>query len=130
MRKLAILLVLLCVTGYSDPQVSRVVTFTTGTAVRVASTDTLVNSIFIQMLHGGTSLGYVLFADPAVTCLAATAGHLVAELSPATATGPGGSYAFPSNGAAQSQSGGTNARFWCAQGTTGDQAVISYNVRN
>lgn len=127
---LALCLLVFATAAFPDPQVSRVVTFTTGTAVRISTTDTQVNSIFVQMLHGGSALGYVLFADPAVTCALATTGQLVAELAPATATSPGGSYTFPSNSTAQSASGGTNIRFWCVVGSTGDTAVVSYNVRN
>lgn len=130
MKKLLALAVFFAISAYPDPQVSRTVTFTTGTAVRISNNDVQANSIFVQMLHGGTALGYVLFAAPDVTCALATAGQLVAEMAPATATAPGGTFNFPSNSTAQSGSSGTNVHFWCVGGTTGDTAVISYNVRN
>ena len=114
----------------SDPQVNRIQTFSTGTAYRVATTHTQINSLFVQSLPGNTGLIYILFADPSLTCVASTTSQIVAELGPGSATQPGQSFTFPSNDAAQSQAGGTDASFWCAAGSTGDSAIISYNIRN
>lgn len=131
-RAIAILLTFFLVTvvAFSDPQISRTVTLVTGTPVRITNNHVQANSIFIQMLHGGSNIGYVLFADPAVACNTATVGQTVAELAPASANAPGGSFVFPSNAPSQSGSGGTDTNFWCIAGTSGDQVVISYNVRN
>jgi hypothetical protein len=124
------LLTLLAASAFPDPQVSQTISLTTGVAVRVAVSDVQFSSLFIQMKHGGANLGYVLFADPAITCNVTTPGQLVAELAPATSTAPGGSFIFPTNGTANFASGGTNAHFWCVQGTTGDSVIVSYNQRN
>lgn len=121
---------LLGVSAFSDPQISRVVTLTTGSPVRVTNNDVQASSLFIQALHGGSNIVYVLFADPNIACNVNTAGQLVAELAPATATAPGGSFTFPSNGATQNAAGGSNMHHWCVQGTSSDQVVISYNLRN
>ena len=124
------LMLLLALAAFPDPQVSQPIALTTGSAVRVANMDVQFNSLFIQMKHGGSNIGYVLFADPALTCSATTAGQVVAELAPASATAPGGSFTFPSNGVANYGSGGNNAHYWCVQGSTGDSVIVSYNMRN
>lgn len=126
----AALMLLIASPGGADPQISRTVTFTTGTAIRVASTRTMANSLFIEALPGGSAVVSVLFADPADTCLAATAGQTVAVLAAATSTAPGGNFTFPSNNSSATQSGGFDVHFWCVQGSTGDTAIISYNQKN
>jgi len=126
---IALLMVLMVSPTWTEPQVSRTVTFTTGTAIRVATRRTLANSLFVQVLPGSTAIVYVLYADPGDTCLASTAGQLVAELAPGTATAPGGNFTFPSNTDATTQSGGFDVSRWCVQGTTSDTAVVSYDLR-
>jgi len=126
-----VLLLALCAAPtWTDPQISRVVTFTSGTAQRVAPTRTMANSLLVEMLPGSTGIGYVLYADPALTCVHTTAGQIVAELAPGTATAPGGNFTFPSNNDATTQSGGSDMNWWCVEGTTSDTAIVSYDLKH
>jgi hypothetical protein len=130
LKRTLLIAALMALIAGADPQISRTVTFTTGTAIRVATIRTMANSLFIEALPGGSSVVYVLYADPAIACSTSTAGQTVAVLAAATATAPGGNFTFPSNNNAATQAGGVNVQNWCVAGTTGDTAVISYNVNN
>lgn len=127
---IAVLMLLVVRPTWTEPQISKTFTFVTGTAQRIATTRTMANSLFIQALPGSTGVVYVLYADPAATCLASTAGQLIAELSPGTATAPGGNFTYPSNNTATSSAGGFDVQRFCVQGTTSDTAVASYDLRN
>lgn len=117
--------------SWTEPQISKTVTFTTGTAQRVATTRTMANSLFIEALPNATgAVVYVLYADPADTCLASTTSQVVAVLAAGTTTAPGGNFTYPSNNDATSAAGGFDVSRWCVQGVTGNTAVVSYDVRN
>ena len=120
-----------------DPQNGFIATISAGTAVRLISNPSkanpvMANSLFIEPLHGGTGLVYVLYAPPDVTCTNGGAGTtFVAELAPATSTAPGQSFTFPSNGTAAAEASGTDIRSWCIDGShTGDTVAVSWNLRN
>lgn len=125
------ILAMICISiAIAEPQISKTVTFSTGTAIRVSTTPTRANSLFVQMLPGSTAVGYVLYAPLEKTCVASDASQVVATLSPGTATAPGASFTYPSNNPATNSAGGFDVSRWCVQGTTGDTAVVSYDVRN
>lgn len=133
------LLALLAVQGNTGPQIpapaGNVITLTTGTAVRLVPNPSQANpiqcnSIFIQVLPAGTGSVYVLNANPAVTMLKDSAGTTtVAQLGPGTATQPGMSFTFPSNGSATNVSSGADLRFFGVQGTTADQVFATCDLR-
>ncbi len=97
---------------------------------------TMVRALIIQMKHGGTGLGYVMDGIYGVQAAdgvspripsAATDSDVTAELAPATATAPGGSYTdffeLP-NGAA-----GTDvSRMWVDGAVPGDKIKVSYDT--
>jgi hypothetical protein len=131
MKKLISLLVLTAFfhsPATSEPYFGRIVTVAAGTAVRLVGLRTLASQLKIQMQTGGTGRGYVLWAAPDVTCSNGGAGTtLVAELSPATSTAPGGSITLPEN---QDPAGGVDVRNFCVDGShTADTIVVSWNVR-
>lgn len=136
---LILLAILLVLPAATEPQDGRVITITAGTAIRLilnpSTRDPVrANSLFIQALHVASGTGgiiYVLNADPSITCTKGAAGTtLVAELSPATTAAPGGSFSFPSNGSATTQSGGTDIRRFCLDGAqSGDTVVTSWDLR-
>lgn len=134
MKRLLALLMLLVLPAAPDSQVGVVLTLATGTAQRFVSATgrpVLANSLLIQALHGGSNIVYVLNANPSATCVLNGAGTtLVAELYPATATAPGGSYSFPTNGAATSSEGGFDIRWYCVQGTSSDTVAASWTPRS
>jgi hypothetical protein len=119
----------------ADPQNGRVLTVTAGTPVPLIPNASQVNpviasSIFIQALHNGAGIIYILNCNPQTTCSKGNATTiLVAELSPASPTSPGGWFRFPSNG--QNGSGGTtDVRYWQIDGTnSGDTVATSWDLR-
>lgn len=116
---------------WTEPQISTTVTFVTGTAVRVAPVRTMANSLFIEVLPNASgSVVYVLYADLAATCSTSTTSQIVAVLAAGTSSAPGGNFTYPSNNTATSSAGGFDASRWCTQGTTGNTAVVSYDLRN
>lgn len=128
---IALLLALMVGPTWTEPQISATVTYTTGTAQRVATTRTMANSLFIEVLPNASgSVVYVLYADPATTCSTSTATQIVAVLTAGTATAPGGNFTYPTNNEATSSAGGFDVQRWCTQGATGNTAVVSYDVRN
>jgi hypothetical protein len=80
--------------------------------------------VFVQMIHGGTGLGYVMDgikvgATPATN----VDGDITAELAPATSTAPGGAYS-------DSDPGGIDLnKFWVAGATTNDKIKLSADLR-
>ena len=131
MRRLIAIIVILAA-GVSpalptDAQYGRQITVTAGTPIRVVSTRTLVASVFVQMKHGGSGLGLIYSANPSESC---SAGTLVAELSPASPTAPGGAYVFPSNDSAGTQQGGYDMNWLCVDGSnSGDVMIVSWNPK-
>lgn len=123
------LLLLACMTGYTEPVNGRVITVTAGTAIRITTDPVLATSILFQMRTGGTGRGYVLYAPQGVTCANGGAGTtLVGEIAPASATAPGGSLSIPSN---TDPVGGIYPRSFCVDGSnSGDGINVSWNVRN
>lgn len=115
---LLVLLACLPLIGSNDAQYSRTVTLTTSTLTRVFNAKTMASSVLIQMLHGGTALGYVYSTDPTIAC---NTNNLVAELAPATSTSPGGSYS-------DNPQTPINLQWLCLSGSTGDSAVLSYRT--
>ncbi len=112
----------------AEPQSGRIITVTAGTAIRLttATTRLTVNSISLQMRAGGTGVGYVLWAQPGVTCATATAGQLVVELGASpSSTVPGAQVLID-----RSQIGGTDLRNWCVDGSAnGDEIVVTWDRR-
>jgi hypothetical protein len=116
----------------SDAWNSKVITITSGTAIRVVNNSVKASSILFQMLDGGSGLGYVLNANPQnANCNKASAGTAwVAELAPATVTAPGGSATVPSNGSATTEQGGQDLQWFCVDGAhSGDTVLVSWNPR-
>lgn len=110
-------------------QISRTITLTTGTPVRLATIKTLANSLFIQMQPGSAAIGYVLYADLDFPLNIATAGQVVATLGPGSAVQPGSSFSFPTNGAGTTQAGGMDVSLWGVAGSTGDTVIVSWDQR-
>jgi hypothetical protein len=127
-RIIALLIVLMvaCVVIYPDTLISNTVTLTS-TPQRVTTSSTLASSVWFQMQPGSTSTGYVLFANPAVTCSLSTTTQIVATLAPGTATAPGDGYSYPT---ATPNGGQTVAPNWfCVAGTSPDTMIVSYSAR-
>jgi hypothetical protein len=124
----ALLVALLLITGsgVSEPQINRIQALSTGTAYRISTSPARANSLFIQSLPGNAAIVYVLYADEATTCVASATTQIVAYLGPGTASQPGQSFTYPSS---QTTDGFLVNRF-CVQGTTGDSALVSYDLRN
>lgn len=95
---------------------------------------TPLNEVICQMKHGGTGLGFVMsgirgqtsavqqWRVPAYT--AST--DLTAELAPATATAPGGSYSDPQN----NQTTIWGEQFFIDGAASGDIMIVSYDTKN
>ncbi len=91
-----------------------------------------VSQLFIQMKTGGTGRGYVMTGIRGQTSAtqlwrvpdAAVSGDLTAELAPATATAPGGSYSDqPVDGSVDL------SQCWVDGSHTGDVITVSYNTK-
>ncbi len=90
------------------------------------------NELCIQMKHGGAALGYVMAGIRGVTSAVqqwrvpdiTAVTDVTAELAPATATAPGGSWSDPSN----NQTTINGEQIWVS-GTTADQMIISYDTQ-
>ena len=90
-----------------------------------------VNRWFAQMLTGGPGLGYVMDLEnfaAGTQANAATQGHLIAQLAPASAQAPGGSYG---DGIAGIPGGGPAdlTKLWIDGNHTGDTMAISVSLR-
>jgi len=92
----------------------------------------LVNRLFIQMIHGGSGRGYVMDGIQGVTSAtqqwrvpdATVSTDMTAELAPATATAPGGSY-----GDSDNDHGIDVSKTWVDGSNTGDKIQISIDLR-
>lgn len=113
-------------------RINKAVTVTAGTPVNIwtgtNSADTvpvMARSVFIQMKHAGTGLGYVLAGiSRNRTPSTSNSSDLTAELAPATATAPGGSYSD------DSELMGIDANsIWVDGSVTGDVIIISFDLK-
>lgn len=125
MRKAILAFIVLVLTAQAGVRVNRTITVAAGTPVRLATTHIYAAKIFIQMQTGGSGRGFIMAGIPSGTTPAATtSAHLTAELSPATATGPGGSYSD------SDYSGIDLSLIWVDGSNTGDKITFSYEVYN
>lgn len=125
-------LVLTAITAKPEPWNGQILTITTGTAQRLnVRQGTLASSLFFQMLPASSGgVGYVLFAQKGVACANGGAGTtLIATLSAATSTAPGGNVTlpFPSNPSNQR----VDVSLYCLDGAhTGDTISAAWNISN
>lgn len=114
------------------PRINRTITITSGTPIQLATVPTYANRVFIQMLSGGTGIGYVMDMSNYLTSVTpnhSTSGHLTAQLQPASSTAPGGSYSDAADSAPGS--GPIDiSRIYIDGSNSGDTVVISYDLRN
>jgi hypothetical protein len=90
-----------------------------------------VNRCVVQMLIGGTGCGYVMNMEqyaPGKTPVATTSGHLTAQLAPATATAPGGSFSDFVSGAPACGPGDLT-KLWVDGSNSGDTLAASADLR-
>lgn len=122
------LLAVIVVPMRTEPWGGKVITLTPATAIRIVGIRTIVSSFVVQMATGGTGRGYLLYAPTDITCSKGGAGTtLIAELSPATATAPGGSVTVPSN---PDPAGGVDLSGYCVDGSASDALNAAWNIRN
>lgn len=131
LKRISLILVLTLLSAVqtkTEPVNGRTITVTAGTAVRIVANRTIVSSFLVQMATGGSGRGYVLYKVGG-DCVKGSAGTtLVAELSPASSSGPGGSMTMPSNPDPQ---GGIDLSHFCTDGSnTNDTINVSWNLRN
>lgn len=89
------------------------------------------NRLLIQMLSGGSGVGYVMDMSAFVAGTApshSTSGHLTAQLNAATAGAPGGNYGdgvsgIPAGGAVDV------TRLWVDGANSGDTVVVTADLR-
>jgi hypothetical protein len=133
MKKIALLVCLCATTIYSGPRYNKILTVAAGTPIQLATVSTPVNRVFIQMLAGGSGLGYVMDMSnyrAGTVPVATTSGNLTAQLCASTsATVPGCSYSDTS-GAAPGSDAIDLAFLWVDGGNSGDQIVVSWDLRN
>lgn len=133
-RKFAIGLLLCAVLSapvQSDPRINKSITVTAGTPIQVSSTKILAAEVFIQMATGGTGVGYICAGIPSGTTPSAScggAGQLTAQLAPASATAPGGSY---SDSISLTVGAGIDiSTIWVDGGHSGDVILVSFLQQN
>lgn len=129
LRGLLALVCLLFLPIHAAPRINKIITLISGTPVQVSATSILADRLLIQAAAGGTHIVYVCIVGPGVTPASncGTAGQLAAQLAPATATAPGGSYSdFTYPGA----SGPLDVSFYWLCGTTDEQVIFSFDQRN
>jgi hypothetical protein len=129
----AVLVLLLALASLTEAERRNMqVVIVAGTPVRLATTKTLVNRLFIQSRHSNTGLLYLMAGVPtSQTCSAANAAHLTAELGPGDATHPGSSYNDPQGANGNSPPDVEDLQNFCIDGTVNaDVAIVSYWRRN
>ncbi len=107
--------------------VNRQRTIVAGTPVAIEVDPCQVRSCFVQMKHGGTSIGYLLNLAffPAGTVPDATnAQHVAAEMNAASATGAGGSWSYP-----DSDAGYDVSKMYLDGAHSGDVVIVSYDKK-
>ncbi len=117
---------LLTVTAGTPQQISSLLNFNTKLK---HGAPCFASRVFIQMVIGGTGVGYVMDGIPEGTTPAYnTAGDLTAELAAATSTAPGGSYSDFTNG--NNDGPGIDlAALWVDGSHTGDTIIVSAWIR-
>lgn len=122
----------LCSTGWTEPWNGQLVTVTAGTAVRLTvRSPTLVSSLFVQMLPASSGgVGYILYAPHGTTCHNGSDGTtLIATLSAATSTAPGGNAVLPFP--ADPQNPQIDISNFCFDGAhSADTMTVSWQLRN
>ena len=135
MKKLLLIsavILALASTGWTEPWMGQLVTVNAGTAVRLTVRNpTLSTSLFVQMLPAASGgVGYILYAPKAVACSNGGAGTtLIATLTAATSTAPGGNAVIP--WPADPQNPSINVADYCFDGShSTDTMTVSWNLRN
>ena len=113
-------------------RINRQVTVSAGTPVNIwtgtGTADTvpaMARAVLIQMKHGGTGIGYVMAGiSRNRTPSASNSSDLTAELAPASATAPGGSYSDESE-----QMGIDVNSIWVDGSVTSDVIVVSIDLK-
>jgi hypothetical protein len=88
-------------------------------------------NFFVQALHGGSGLIWVSTGIPngVTPAVPPTDGQLTSELSPATATAPGGSYNQNQSAFGSMLAGTVDlTRAWISGANAGDTVVVSYDT--
>ncbi len=114
------------------PRINREITVTAGTPVNVytglatayVGPAVYVSRIFLQMEHGGTGYGIVIDGVPAGQVAAAATHGVTAEMAPATATSPGGTYG--DNEPNAGRTGIDVTLLWVDGSHSGDKILTSY----
>lgn len=103
------------------------ITITAGTPIRVQASKYLVNRLFVQSMIGNTGAVYIMLGVPTTAaCNASNAAHLTAQLAPATATAPGGSFNDPQGANGNSPSDVEDLSQMCLDGShSGDVVIVS-----
>lgn len=124
-------------------RVNKTLTITAGTPVNIY-TETSVGDpsfldlygkqasrVFMQMKHGGSGLGYVMSGCANRVPSSANSSDVSAELQPATATAPGGTWSDPASGSfADTPSCVPVNGIWVDGSHTGDQVIVSYDLKD
>jgi hypothetical protein len=111
-------------------------TVTSGTPIQLTTAHVVIDSMVIEMLKGGTGIGYVCAGIPGGTTPSSkcsgtasnatfgTTSQLGAQLASATSTAPGGSYSYP-----LPVPGLDASTFWVDGDSTSDTILISVHVK-
>lgn len=102
-------------------RVTKTLTITAGTPIRLATSVTLVDRLVIQMKHGGSGLGYVM--DGITSGTPSIGANNPVELAPASANAPGGTYQD------SSPLGIDISQIWIDGSNSGDIVGVSYFAR-
>ena len=86
-----------------------------------------IQRIFCQMLIGGTNPGYIMDGYQGSSTPDPTGDDLTAQLAPASASAPGGSY---SDTSPENYGGGIIGSQFYIQGTAAEKMVVSVNIKN
>lgn len=116
------LLLLFPVAGGSSVRYNRTITIAAGTPVQISTTSRLARAVFIQMAINGSGYGAVMagiYNNRTPSKTAST--DLTAQLAPATAAAPGGSYSDAN------PLGIDLSTIWVDGSNTGDTVIVSYD---
>lgn len=91
-----------------------------------------VTNFFVQMMHGGSGLGFVMTGIPyGTTPNYNTAGTVTGELAPASASAPGGSFSQDQSAFGSELAGTVDiTRAWVDGASSGDKVIVSYDTVN
>lgn len=89
-----------------------------------------VNKLSIQMMDGGSGLGYIFLGIPngITPTLPPIDGQLSLELSPATAGNPGGQVSDSKFGSGVLSGTEDVTKAWVAVASSGDKIIVSYDT--